>query len=139
MSRVLSLAGFQVTLIGRFWVTPEARSITHEECLEAIRQRKPRWFLVHRDVTIARQLLKPYLYNSGGTRTAFEFKKTSVMDDVRVIDLYNDSIQSAVPPADRKGHWVQEFSRVEEAFDYINSQLKDAERVRHICEEMALP
>jgi hypothetical protein len=23
MSRVLSLAGFQVTLIGRFWVTPE--------------------------------------------------------------------------------------------------------------------
>src|SRR6266849_9503263 len=26
MSRVLSLAGFQVTLIGRFWVTPEAQS-----------------------------------------------------------------------------------------------------------------
>jgi len=25
MSRVLSLAGFQVTLIGRFWVTTEAR------------------------------------------------------------------------------------------------------------------
>ena len=25
MSRVLSLAGFQVTLIGRFWVTPEVR------------------------------------------------------------------------------------------------------------------
>ena len=24
MSRVLSLAGFQVTLIGRFWVIPEA-------------------------------------------------------------------------------------------------------------------
>jgi|SRR5271154_6675891 len=24
MSRVLSLAGFQLTLIGRFWVTPEA-------------------------------------------------------------------------------------------------------------------
>src|SRR6267143_1145675 len=26
MSRVLSLAGFQVTLIGRFWVTPEGPS-----------------------------------------------------------------------------------------------------------------
>ncbi len=25
MSRVLSLAGFQVTLIGRFWVTPEGQ------------------------------------------------------------------------------------------------------------------
>jgi len=27
MSRVLSLAGFQVTLIGRFWVTPEVPRI----------------------------------------------------------------------------------------------------------------
>ena len=27
MSQVLSLAGFQVTLIGRFWVTPEARQV----------------------------------------------------------------------------------------------------------------
>ena len=26
MSRVLSLAGFQVTLIGRFWMIPEARA-----------------------------------------------------------------------------------------------------------------
>jgi hypothetical protein len=26
MSRALSLAGFQVTLIGRFWVTPETKS-----------------------------------------------------------------------------------------------------------------
>ncbi len=30
MSRVLSLAGFQVTLIGRFWVIPEgSRSSVH--------------------------------------------------------------------------------------------------------------
>jgi hypothetical protein len=28
MSRVLSLAGFQVTLIGRFWVIPEVSSVT---------------------------------------------------------------------------------------------------------------
>jgi len=27
MSRVLSLAGFQVTLIGRFWVTPEGNGV----------------------------------------------------------------------------------------------------------------
>jgi hypothetical protein len=115
------------------------RSITHGECLEAIRRKKPRWFLVHRDVTFARHLLKPYLYNADGSRAAFEFKKTSVMDDVRAIELYDDSIQSAVPPADRKGHWAQEFYRVEEAFDYINFQFKDAERVRGICEDMAKP
>ena len=27
MSRVLSLAGFEVTLIGRFWVIPEGKSL----------------------------------------------------------------------------------------------------------------
>ena len=38
MSRVLSLAGFQVTLIGRFWVTPEGlpvrRAVSVESTLE---------------------------------------------------------------------------------------------------------
>lgn len=116
-----------------------AHSITHEECLEAIRQQKPRWFLVHRDVTFARQLLKPYLYNADGSRTAFQFKETCVMDDIRVVELYDDSVQSAVPAADRKGHWAQEFYLLEEALLYVDSQFKDAERVRRICQEMALP
>ena len=35
MSRVLSLAGFQVTLIGRFWVTTEARPLC---CFGAVAQ-----------------------------------------------------------------------------------------------------
>jgi hypothetical protein len=30
MSRVLSLAGFQVTLIGRFWVTPEVEEVARK-------------------------------------------------------------------------------------------------------------
>ena len=38
MSRVLSLAGFQVTLIGRFWVTPEVKSDT-PSVLQALRLR----------------------------------------------------------------------------------------------------
>jgi hypothetical protein len=34
MSRVLSLAGFQVTIIGRFWLTAEAiRDVGFEACM----------------------------------------------------------------------------------------------------------
>ncbi len=112
------------------------RSIMHEECCEAVRLRKPRWFLVHRDVTFARQLLKPYLYRKDGTRTKFRLKGTSVLDDLRVIDLYNDVIQNETPPADRKGHWAQEFYRLEEALLYIETQFRDPKQMRRICEEM---
>lgn len=70
------------------------RAIMHEECCEAVRLQKPRWFLVHRDVTFARQLLKPYIYRKDGTRTRFRLKRNPVLDDLRVIDLYNDVIQN---------------------------------------------
>src|SRR5688572_18059045 len=53
-----------------------ARSITHEEFRKAIELQKPRWFLVHRDVTFARQLLKPYMFRKRDrTRTAFKLKE----------------------------------------------------------------
>lgn len=35
-------------------------SITHREIIEAIALNKPRWFLVHEHVAVARQLLSPY-------------------------------------------------------------------------------
>jgi hypothetical protein len=116
-----------------------SRSITHEECREAIRLKKPRWFLVHRNVTLARQLLKPYMYKKDGTRTKFTLKTNPILDDIRVIGLYEDVIQNNVTPAKRKGQWVQEFDRLEEALVYINTQFRDAEHIRTICKEMRKP
>lgn len=115
------------------------RSITHEEFLEAVRLRKPRWFLVHRDVTFARQLLKPHMFRRDGGRTKFKLKKNPVMDDLRVIELYNDAIQNDVPPEDRRGHWAHEFYLWPEALDYLNCQFKDTKRIRLICKEMNTP
>lgn len=112
------------------------RSIFHEECREAIRLLKPRWFLVHRDVIFARQLLKPYMFRANGSSTQFMLKKNPVIDDLRVIHLYNDAIQNEVPAPDRRGHWAQEFYRLPEALDHLDSQFKDANRIRRICEEM---
>jgi hypothetical protein len=118
---------------------PGTRSITHEECREAVRLDKPRWFLVHRDVTFASRLLEPYLHQSDGTRTHFVFRRSSVLDDVRVIDLYNDVIQNGVLPAHRKGHWAQEFYRLPEILTYINSQFRNVARIRRILREMPTP
>jgi len=115
-----------------------ARSITHDECLEAIRLRKPRWFLVHHDVVIARQLLKPYLHpgDAATPATPFEFKKTAVLDDVRIIDLYDSALQTGVPVEERQGHWVQEFYKLPELLTHLDSQLKDIRRIRQIVKDM---
>lgn len=114
-------------------------SITHEEFRAAIRSRKPRWFMAHRDVPFARQLLKPYMFKQNGDRTKFKLKKNLVLDDLRVIDLYNDAIQNDVPAARRRGHWVQEFYKLDEVLFYIEKQFKDVDRIRHICREMRTP
>jgi hypothetical protein len=112
------------------------RSITHEEFREAVSLEKPRWFLVHRDVVFARQLLKPYIFKRKGGHFKFKLKKNPVLDDLRVIDLYHDAIQNEVAPENRKGHWAQEFYRIEEALTYLDSQFKNAVRIRKICKEM---
>ena len=112
------------------------RSITHEEFREAMAHPKPRWSMVHRDVTFARQLLRPYMFKRDGTRTKFTLKKNSVFDDLRIIDLYNDATQNDIPVDERQGHWVQEFYQITDVFIYLEKQFKDENRIRLICEEM---
>jgi len=51
-------------------------SITHEEMKLAIALKKPRWFIAHRDVRVARVLLKQYMYRPGGAPRIGSFKRT---------------------------------------------------------------
>ena len=115
------------------------RSITHEEFLTAYTEPKPRWAMVHHDVMVSRGLLKPYMFKKNGERTKFKLKKNSVLDDLRVIDLYHEATLGSVPLADRKGHWVQEFLGMPEVLTYLASQFEDMERIRQICQEMKTP
>ena len=111
-------------------------SITHQEMLKAIELKKPRWFVSHRDISIARQLLKQYMFNDKIPNPSFKYTKTNIMDDIRVIQLYNDTILNDLPPEERKGHWVDEYFRVDDIFRCIQTQFKDIDRVRMIVEEM---
>ncbi len=127
------------------------RSITHEEIRLAIDVNKPRWFLVHGHVTFARQLLKQFRDFNQGRRwvpdwllsllgcSRFAFKKTAVMDDVRVIDIYDDAIRSDQPVPARTGNWAQEFYTLPQALPFLETTFSDMERVRQIVKEMNSP
>jgi hypothetical protein len=112
-------------------------SITHREMLRAIELRKPRWFIAHRDIAIARQLLKQYMYSENNeANPAFTYRRTEVMDDIRLVNLYNDTILNDIDPAERVGHWVDEYFRIGDILRVIQTQFEDQNRIREIIEQM---
>jgi hypothetical protein len=112
-------------------------SITHEEMKRAILLKKPRWFVAHRDIRTARVFLKQYRFNSDNSPNPnFVYRKTTLMDDVRVIDMYEDTIQNGVPPAERIGHWTEEFFSFDDIKKVISTQFGDTERVLSIIQKM---
>ena len=105
--------------------------ITHQEFQRAIAINKPRRFIAHSFVIFSRKLLAQFMYADFAKtiRNEFEIKTTSVMDSVRVIDMYNDAIQNNLVYEDRKYHWVQEFYRPDETLTHIETLFKDIKRV----------
>lgn len=112
-------------------------SITHQEMLRAIKLKKPRWFIAHRDISIARQLLKQYMLDENGEALPnFTYRRTEVMDDIRLVNLYNDTNLNDVVPAERVGHWVDEFFRVGDILKVMHTQFEDQNRIREIVLQM---
>ena len=105
--------------------------------LRALKLKRPRWFIAHRDISIARQLLKQYMIlEDESPNPAFAFKNTEILDDIRLVKLYNDVILNDIEPADRVGHWVDEFFRIGDILRVIQTQFAGQERVRAIVEQM---
>lgn len=107
--------------------------ITHLEFQKAIAINKPRRFIAHSFVTFSRKLLAQYMYVDAAKthRNNFEIQATSVMDSVKVIDMYNDAVQNNLPYEERKFHWVQEFFRPDEALRHVETLFRDIKRVEH--------
>lgn len=112
-------------------------SITHEEMKLAIELKKPRWFITHRDIRVARVLLKQYMYNGDGTpNNDFEYQSTKLLDDIRLIEMYNDTIQNDIPPEERIGHWTEEYFELDDIKKVIQTQFSDVDRIIGIIEKM---
>lgn len=97
-------------------------SITHQELLKAIELNKPRWILAHDHVVFARSLLINLGYDSAAKRAALKLNKNRVIDDLRVVDMYEAAIRHDVQMPDRKGNWVQKYVSQEDALLYASSQ-----------------
>ncbi len=114
-----------------------ARSITHDEMRLAVELNKPRWFLAHENVVVARQLLRPFLkaFETGKVPPP-SLKGNPILDDLRILDMYNEIVGTDRPAETRTGNWVQPFRTVGEAMEYIQTCLGNVESVREIIEEM---
>lgn len=97
-------------------------SITHQELLKAIELNKPRWVLAHGDVVFARTLLMNLGHDTGEKRAALALKRNKVIDDLRVIDMYEAAIRHDVQVPDRKGNWVQKYVNPDDALLYASAQ-----------------
>jgi hypothetical protein len=100
-------------------------SIVHEEMKKVLQSDKPRWIMVDDRLEFLRQILR---------KNAFQlpFAKTPVLDDLRVIELYDDMMQTKVPVAQRHGYWVQPYHSLDDILRYIDTNLKDVEAVRKL-------
>jgi hypothetical protein len=105
--------------------TSRNRSITHRELLEAIKQKKRRWVFVDYDVVVARSLLKQFRVDTAGKKTSIDFQPTPHLDDLRVIDMYEDAMQTGVRLEKRKGNWVQQYRSLADLLAMLEAQLSN--------------
>jgi len=112
-------------------------SITHEEMKKAIELKKPRWFVAHRDIRVARELFKQYRYMPDKSLNPnFTYQPTKLMDNIKVIDMYDDTIQNNMPPAERIGHWADEYFDINDIIKVIQTQFGKKERILDIIQKM---
>ena len=121
---------------------PEKRdepSITHQEMRLAIQLKKPRWILAHDHVVFARSLLRNLGYDGqvGRAPLAAKFKKTQLLSDLRVLDLYEEATIDAekVPLADRAGNWVQKYLSTADGAMFVGAQFFRFQEVEEFIDE----
>ena len=110
-------------------------SITHLEIQKAIELKKPRWLLAHEQVVFAWSLLKNLGYADKGKRQNLKLKKTAIMDDLRVLDLYEEAIIDGVPLAERRGNWVQKYRSMDDASLFVTAQFSRYQEVEQFISE----
>ena len=91
--------------------------ITHKEFQKAIDENKPMWFVAHHYIEYTRKLMQQFMFDENKDRTDFEIKPTSVLDSVKVVDMYNLV----------RHKWVQQFFKISEILTFIDTQFSKQE------------
>ena len=112
-----------------------ALSITHREIQRAIALKKPRWILAHEQVVFAWSLIKNLGHRNKASRKALTLTPSPVMDDLRVLDLYEEAIIAGIPLAERQGNWVQKFRSTDDGSVFVTAQFSRYQEVEAFIEE----
>ena len=110
-------------------------SITHRELRRAVELNKPRWLLAHDHVVFARVLLRHLGFAGTEGRQSFRLEKNPSLDDLRVIDMYEEAILSDIALEERQGNWVQKFTNDEEAALFAFAQFFRYQEVEQFLRE----
>lgn len=89
--------------------------ITHKEFDKAVELDKPRWFVAHQYIEYTRKLMAQFMYDDTKKRNSFDIKSTSVLDSLKVVDMYNSV----------RDRWVQPFYKTSELQLFVETQFKD--------------
>lgn len=118
--------------------------ITHQELAKAIDRKVPRWVMVHERVTLLRaffnklehgsidkrkELLDWLGYDDPDAYKAMVKRESNIVDDFRVVDMFDIASQQTVKPPQRQGNWVQPYSVEEDVRRYVNAQFGDYGRI----------
>jgi len=115
---------------------PDELSITHQEVQLAIKLKKPRWLLAHDHVVFAWSLLKNIGHDSKKKRHELtNFKKSPILDDLRVLDVYEEAIIDGIPLSERNGNWVQKFRSTEDGSLFVGAQFFRYQEVEQFIKE----
>jgi hypothetical protein len=111
-------------------------SITHQEVTAALKRPIPRWFLAHHDLIFARSLLRELGYKTSTERGKLKLATKHLVDDLRVIDVYEEVIQAEKKLRDRRGNWAQPYATPQDANIFVVSQfLRYADAVQFIKDQ----
>ena len=110
-------------------------SITHQELRRAVELNKPRWLLAHDHVVFARSLLHNLGFSDAKERKKLQLKKNPILDDLCVIDMYEEAIRSDIALQERQGNWVQKFTNNEEAALFASAQFFRYQEVEQFLHE----
>jgi hypothetical protein len=116
---------------------PDELSITHQEIKKAIALKKPRWLLAHDNVVFARLLLNNLGFKGREGRKSLKIRKTPILDDLRVLDLYEDATIDLPDVAldERDGNWVQKFRTTEDGSMFAVAQFYRYQEVEQFIKE----
>lgn len=111
-------------------------AITHRELARAITLGKPRFLLAHDNVVLARRLLMDLGYKNADDRRALALRKgAAIIDDLRLIDMYEAATRQDVPLTERTDNWVQPYKTPADALLYVQEQFgRYDDNVRFVAE-----